>query len=63
MIRTEMTLNNSQMVRTKMVLKTLVYSPLNHLVQLLAREYCNVCETYSVYDVCGLVMGSTTNGD
>jgi hypothetical protein len=63
MIRTEMTLNSSQMARTEMVLKTVVYSPYNHLVRLLDREYFNVYKTYSLHDVRGLVMGSTTNGD
>ena len=58
-----MTLNSSQMARTELVPKTVVYSPVNHLVQLLAREFFIVCKTYSVHYVCGLVMGSTTNGD
>jgi hypothetical protein len=63
MKRTEMTLNSSQMVRTEMVPKTVVYLPVKHLVQQLAREFFIVCKTYSFHDVCGLVMGSTTNGD
>jgi len=63
MIRAKMTLNSSQMARTEMVLKTVVYSPFNHLAQLLTREYFIVCTTYSVHEVCGLVTDSTTNGD
>jgi len=51
------------MVRTEIVLKAVVYSPFNHLVRLLAREYFNLCKTYSVHDVHGLVMDSTTNGN
>jgi hypothetical protein len=63
MIRTEMTLNSSQTTRTEMVFETVVYLPFNHLVWLLAQEYFNVSKTYSVHDVRGLVVDSKTHGN
>jgi hypothetical protein len=45
MIWSEMTPNSSQMARTEKVLKTVVYTPFNHLVPPLAQEYFNVRKT------------------
>ena len=40
------------MTRTQMVLETLVYSPFNHLMQMLAQEYFTEfshCESFTFY--------------